>query len=64
VFSFVCYDVMTAFDFLNFLLSRQFHQQAGASILHLSFLFRDEGIYTWKPWMVEFVLFIGLGWWH
>jgi hypothetical protein len=30
------------------LLSRQFHQQAGASILHLSFLFRDEGIYTWE----------------
>jgi hypothetical protein len=39
---------MTAFDFLSFLLSRQFHQQAGASILHLSFLFRDEGIYTWE----------------
>lgn len=34
--------------FWVFLLSRQFHQQAGASILHLSFLFRDEGIYTWE----------------
>jgi hypothetical protein len=30
------------------LLSKQFHQQAGASILHLSFLFRYEGIYTWE----------------